>query len=155
MIVYQKKPLLGLNVQLCLQATLKFRRFGVSIWCGYCGALINHLFYMIEELKRFVLSTLHFVYCDLCFYVIINPCVTLLYILCNGNTSHVCSSWCTCLCHSCEFFFTMLMVLIMLLIGWMFVLYETTNKLPLMVSVVFLVDFTIIWHLHTYQQVCV
>jgi hypothetical protein len=27
----QKKPLLGLNVQLCLQATLRFGRFGVSI----------------------------------------------------------------------------------------------------------------------------
>jgi hypothetical protein len=44
---------------------------------------------MIEELKMFVLSTLHFVYCDLCFYVIINPRVTSLYILCNGNTSCV------------------------------------------------------------------
>jgi hypothetical protein len=52
-------------------------------------------------------------------------------------------------------FFTMLMVLVMLSIGWMFVLYETTNNLPLMVSVVLLVDLTIIWHLHAYQQVCV
>jgi hypothetical protein len=44
---------------------------------------------MIEELKRIVLSILHFVYCDLCFYATINPHVTLLYILWNGNTSCV------------------------------------------------------------------
>jgi hypothetical protein len=44
---------------------------------------------MIEELKRFVLSNLHFLYCDLCFYAISILMSYLLYILCNCNTSCV------------------------------------------------------------------
>jgi hypothetical protein len=117
---------------------LRFPRFDATIWCGCCDVLVIISFTYLEEHKRFVLF--YFVFCPLCFVPFCNhqSYVTLFYIL---LTLHVCV------------FFILWWLVSLFNVSLNVLIVVMSTKLLFTINLVFLVDLTIIWHLHNYRQV--
>lgn len=117
---------------------LRFPIFGATIWFGCCDVLVIISFTSLEEHKRFVLF--YFVLCALCLFVIINPMS-----LCS--TYHAMLTLYVCVFFILWWFVYLFKVSLTMLIVLM------NNKLLLTINLIFLIDLTIIWHLHNYRQV--
>jgi hypothetical protein len=119
-------------------SNLRVLKFDATIWCGCCDVLMIISFTYLEEHKRFFLF--YFVLYTLCLFVIINP-------MSFCFTYHAMLRLYVCVFFIFWWFVSMFKVSLIVLIVLM------NNKLLLTINFVFLVDLTIIWHLHNYEQV--